>query len=142
MTHLHRFRTSVSIIPLLIFCGCIASCAPSLRSFAGAQSQIDDRLYFGREIRGRGELTEDEWRGFLRDIVTPRFPDGLTQWSAEGQWRDSSGAIVHEGTFVLELIHSDSERDDVAIAEIIERYKFLFHQESVMRVKSAAIVGF
>ncbi|MDB5036372.1 MAG: hypothetical protein JWQ98_3613 [Chlorobi bacterium] len=130
------------MVPLLALCCCIASCAPSLRWFAGAQSEADDRLYFGREIPGRGALTEDEWRGFLRDAVTPKFPDGLTHWNAEGQWRNSSGAIVREETFVLELIHPDSERDDAAIAGIIERYKSLFHQESVLRVKSLAVVGF
>ena len=58
-------------------------------------SQVRTTLYFGL-ARSKGSVSELEWQIFLRDEVTRRFPDGLTVWEAEGQWRTSAGSIDHE----------------------------------------------
>jgi hypothetical protein len=34
-------------------------------------------LFFGRNIKGRGALTEAEWVKFAADTITPNFPDGF-----------------------------------------------------------------
>lgn len=53
--------------------------------------QVRTTLYFGL-ARPKGSVTELEWQIFLRDEVTRRFPDGLTVWEAEGQWRTPAGS--------------------------------------------------
>ena len=55
-------------------------------------SQLRTTLYFGR-TRPKGSVSELEWQMFLRDEVTQRFPEGLTVWEAEGQWRTATGSI-------------------------------------------------
>lgn len=98
----------------------------------GARSQIRTTLYFaqlrlsGRPIRAR------EWQGFLRDEVTPRFPDGLTAWDARGQWRSPSGRVDHEPSKVLVLVHPDSEAARAAVQEVIAVYRKAFDNESVL----------
>lgn len=40
----------------------------------------------GAEDPAGGTMVAD--RLFLAEVVTPRFPEGLTVWRAEGQWLD------------------------------------------------------
>jgi hypothetical protein len=88
-------------------------------------------LYFGLN-RKTGSVSEPQWRAFLRDVVTPHFPQGLTVWEAGGQWRRADGAIVKERSKVLLLVHDDSAAVRASIADIVERYKQSFKQESVL----------
>jgi hypothetical protein len=88
-------------------------------------------LYFGG-ARPRGSVSELDWQIFLRDEVTPRFPNGMTVWDAEGQWRGSEGEIAHERTKVLLIMHPDTEAARRAIRAVIDRYRKAFDQESVL----------
>ena len=119
-----------------------AGCSSLGGGIEGGRPAVDDRLYFGRSIGGGGTVSDSAWSGFLRDVVTPRFPDGLTAWRAEGQWRGGSGEIVREESFVVELIHDDDPAADAAIDAVIARYKELFRQESVLLLRTRAWVRF
>src|SRR5438309_1488379 len=88
-------------------------------------------LYFGLSKPG-GAVTESEWHSFLQHEVTPRFPEGLTVWQADGQWREANGKIGHERAKVLLLVHEQSPELRPAIAGIIAAYKRSFAQESVL----------
>ena len=141
----HRSLLSVLLVGLFTTACAPAAVQPPLAASPSAsapQASISDRLYFGRSIPGGGTVSAADWAGFLRDVVTPRFPAGLTTWRAEGQWRDASGAIVQEESFVLELIHSANARSDTGIDEIIAEYKRRFRQESVLRVRDRVDVTF
>jgi hypothetical protein len=100
-------------------------------------------LYFGSERPDGSEVTQEELERFVDDEVTPRFPDGLTLLTGEGQWRDSSGEIVEEHSYVLILLYppNDKEAND-EIEEIREAYKRAFEQESVLRVDDLDEVSF
>ena len=101
---------------------------------------VQDLLYFGT-AKPTGVVTPAEWTDFLGDVVTPRFPQGLTVWQASGQWRGADGAIVREPSFVLSLIHPADEASEAAIRAIIGEYKARFRQEAVLRVRSQACVS-
>ncbi len=94
-------------------------------------SSMRTTLYFGLN-RKSGTVSEAQWRNFLRDYVTPRFPQGLTVWEANGQWRRADGVIVREPAKVLLLVHDESPAVKAAILAIIEDYKKAFEQESVL----------
>ena len=64
--------------------------------------------------------------------MTPRFPDGLTVWQADGQWRTSEGKIAREPARVLLLVHDETPSVRQSITEIVRLYKRDFHQESVL----------
>ena len=106
------------------------------------QTSISHRLYFGRGIPGGGSVSEQDWARFLAEVVTPRFPAGLTVWGAEGQWRGETGAIVKESSFVLELIHGPDAAAERAVREIAADYKRRFRQEAVLRVRDRVEVSF
>src|ERR1041384_5882132 len=61
-------------------------------------------IYFGL-TRPMGSISEAEWQNFLRDEVTPRFPDGLTVLEADGQYRRSDGSIQRERSKVLAILN-------------------------------------
>ena len=106
---------------------------------AASAPQIRTTLYFGL-TRPKGAVSELEWQIFLRDDVTKRFPDGLTVWEAEGQWRTPAGSIDHERTKVLLLVHPDSPQARQSVQEVITSYRRLFEQESVLW-ESARVCG-
>jgi hypothetical protein len=109
-----------------------------LRRMAAFGDTVADRLYFGRSIPDGGTVSDSAWAAFLREVVTPRFPDGLTVYRAEGQWREDDGRIVREETFVLEIVHPAGPSADADFREIAAEYKRRFRQQSVMRVTSPA----
>ena len=108
----------------------------------GTDSWSEYQLFFGLSQSDGGTITEEEWRAFLADTVTPRFPDGLTVISGNGQWRDSSGEILHEGSKLLIIYAPPGNDGRRAIDEISEEYERRFDQESVLRVIGSACVSF
>jgi hypothetical protein len=64
--------------------------------------------------------------------VTRRFPEGLTVWEAEGQWRSPAGSIDHEQSKVLLLVHADTPAARQSVQEVIETYRKTFEQQSVL----------
>lgn len=112
----------------------LASCA----STQPAYNVVTDRLYFGRAMPG-DQVGTGSWRDFLRDIVTPRFPDGLTWWDAQGQWKDSTGQVISERSFVLEIVRPYNvppQEADSSVMTIINAYKTRYSQQSVLWVRT------
>ncbi len=89
-------------------------------------------LFFGRDIKGRGLLTDAEWAEFAAEIITPNFPDGFTVFDGEGQWRNpQTGRIAGTRTKIL-LVATEREPDLARrLSTVIDAYKSKFHQQSV-----------
>src|ERR1700716_692929 len=129
---------TAGILALVIFlAGALAGTAVSAQRRApdpqcgSATAQVRTTLYFGLS-KQKGSVSELEWQMFLRDEVTSRFPEGLTSWEAEGQWRSADGVIGHERSKVLLLVHPDTVAARTAVQAVIERYRKGFEQESVL----------
>ena len=100
-------------------------------------------LSFGLRRRGGGEVTDDEWRTFLRDEVAPRFPNGLTVLDARGQWRGPDQRLVEEPSRVVIVLYEPTdETAGTRIEEIRHLYKTRFDQDSVMRADSIDRLSF
>jgi len=108
---------------------------------ADERRMVSETLYFGTATPG-GTVEPAEWAGFLRDSVTPRFPEGLTVWQASGQWRGADGKIVEEGSRVLTLVHADDASNAQKVEEIAAEYKRRFQQEAVLRTREPVCVSF
>ncbi|MBV9553775.1 MAG: DUF3574 domain-containing protein [Alphaproteobacteria bacterium] len=96
------------------------------------QRMLVAELFFGRAIRGRGDLTDGEWAQFAADAVTPNFPDGFTVFDGEGQWRDpTTGRIGREATKILLVAAKRAPDLAERLQAVIDAYKTRFHQKSV-----------
>jgi hypothetical protein len=134
-------RCLLPLIASVLIAGCATS-RPAVCT-GDARPQVRDLLYFGTAIPGgTGTVSATDWDAFLRDTVTPRFPDGLTVLAANGQWRGADGVVVREPSYVLELLHPGEASAEREIAAIVQAYKTRFRQEAVMRVTSPACVSF
>jgi hypothetical protein len=118
-----------------------ASAAPGVNAPAG-YTDVADRLLFGRSIPGGGEVSDAEVEAFLRDVVTPAFPQGFTVLTSRGQWQEASGAIAREAGFVLEVTHPPDAQTDAKLQRIADEYKRRFRQEAVLRVTTPASMRF
>ena len=99
-------------------------------------------LFFGLSRPDGSEITEAEFDGFLDDFVTPRFPDGLTLLSGDGQFKDSTDAIIEEGSKLLILLYPLSRESSALVDDIRSDYKDQFQQQSVLRADEQSCVSF
>ncbi len=98
-------------------------------------------LFFGLSKPG-GIVTEEEFQLFVDNKITPRFPDGLTLLSGKGQFRDSTGFIIQEGTKLLILLYPFNKARSADVEQIRTDYKDAFQQQSVLRVDEQSCVSF
>ncbi len=113
-----------------------ASCA------VGDTALVREVLYFGRNRPDGGVVSEAEWRRFLDEVLTPRFPAGLTVIQATGRWEGQSGVVEEENSEVVILLHGGNEAALRAIGEVIGEYKRRFQQEAVLRERTPTCARF
>jgi len=142
--HLRRLRTLLFAGALLAATGCASHrpIPPPAPAGAPFQAFISDRLYFGRAIPSGGVVSDSDWEKFLAEVVTPRFPAGLTVWRTQGQWRDKNSVIWREDGIILDLHHPDDATSETSVQEIMTEYKVRFRQEAVLRVRDPVAVQF
>lgn len=101
------------------------------------------QLFFGRDIPGRGPLTDAEWDNFVARAVTPQFPDGFTVTDGAGQWYDQeSGKLIQERSKIL-LVAADPDSDlKTRIGGVIAAYRAQFHERTVGVITSEACAAF
>jgi hypothetical protein len=111
-------------------------CRPPLEAW----TQVE--LYFGRDVGGDAVVSEEAFRDFLAETVTPLFPDGLSVVDVAGQFRDSKGAIVREPTKLLIILVPDAAGVAPDVETIVGAYKERFDQQSVLHAEQPVCVGF
>jgi hypothetical protein len=120
----------------------VASPAPAAVCAAGDTTMVRDVLYFGRNRPDGGVVGDAEWRGFLDEVVTPRFPAGLTVVEAVGQWKGERGAVEQERSEIVTLLHDGGGTARRAVEELAVEYKRRFRQEAVLRERMATCARF
>jgi hypothetical protein len=108
----------------------------------GDTAMVRDVVYFGRNRPGGGTVSDPDWRRFLDEVVTPRFPHGLTVVDATGQWRGQSGVVEQERSEIVTVFHAGDVASRQAIADVAAEYKRRFQQEAVLRERSATCARF
>jgi hypothetical protein len=108
----------------------------------GDTAMVRDVVYFGRNRPGGGTVSDADWQRFLDEVVTPRFPYGLTVVDATGQWRGQSGVVEQERSEIVTVFHGGDAASRQAIADVAAEYKRRFQQEAVLRERSATCARF
>ncbi len=119
-------------ILVMVLAGCRTDRVDAVRGASG-EPMIRTELFFGLGRPDGAEVTDEQWQTFVRDVVTPRFPEGLTVVSAAGQWQD--GDVIHrEPSRVLILLRpAKPDGSDERIEQIRSLFKERFNQSSVLR---------
>ncbi len=134
-------------VALLAACAFILSCSSEAQTNPcpqGSEPYTEYRLFFGLGNADNPQVvSDDEWNGFLEDIITREFPDGLTVLDAYGQYTDSaSGALIKEKTKVLIILVPRDDGSAPGIDRIIEEYKRRFSQQGVLRETKPTCASF
>ena len=136
-------RLALRLLFLLPLAGC-ATAATQTACPAGTEAATVTEAYFGRNVRDRAEVSEAEWDGFLREVVTPAFPDGLTAVEGAGQWRRTDGTVLRERSKVLTVVlpGQDEAAARIRFLPVEQAWKTRFRQQSVLTVHRRGCVGF
>ena len=138
MTNLKRLRKWA-----MVGCLGLASCASYQRS----------DLYFGRDIPGGappggappggGTVSEQQWKNFSDSVISHYFPEGYTEWDANGRWKDTdTKQTITEPTKVVTFFGKKTKERSVALDSIAQRYIRRFRQQSVLRTDIKSKVKF
>ncbi|MDE2181647.1 MAG: DUF3574 domain-containing protein [Alphaproteobacteria bacterium] len=115
------------------------------RSFAacpeGMKPAIEAELFFGRDIGENFAVSDRDWRRFVADEISSRFPNGFTIEDARGQWSAPDGHIVRESSKHVTIV-IEASGDAASIAKIRDGYKRRFHQDSVLLVEREVCSSF
>jgi SAM-dependent methyltransferase len=120
--------------PFLLITG--ASRAASLPTHArkahrDCAERVHVRFVFGLRRPG-GPVSETEWMAFLSEVLTPRFPNGLTIIEASVQWRGTGDRSEREPSRIVEIVQDELPDVNHRIGEVVTTYKNRYQQESVM----------
>ncbi len=126
---------------LLVGAGALGACTPVVQTAAPASAcaaplkpAVEVALYFG-------EVSPAEWRTFLDEEVTPRFPDGLSVIDIYGQYRSRQGAIGRERSKLLVIVVFDAPAHGPRVQAIVDSFRQRYKQESVLRVERPVCAG-
>jgi hypothetical protein len=110
------------------------TCATDVAQANGDDPFVRTELFFGTARPDGSAVTEAEWRAFLAEEITPRFPDGLTVVTGLGQWSEGDGAIVQERSKLVILLYprDGALAGGALVEEIRAAYTEQFQQESVL----------
>jgi hypothetical protein len=109
---------------------------------AGQEAHRTAQLFFGRNIGDKPGVSEADFRRFMDEDVTPKFPDGLTVMDGGGQWRGEENKLIREAAKVVMIVLPKGRDVSGRIDAVRNAYKTRFHQESVLLITQAACVSF
>lgn len=98
------------------------------------EDMLNVTLYFVLDRRDDNPVSEDQWKDFIKNKVTPHFPKGLTVTSGRGQYLAASGTLYDEDSKILHIVYEREINSDEKIEELREWFCQEYDQESVMRV--------
>jgi hypothetical protein len=103
---------------------------------AGLSPLVEAQLFFG------GSIAAEQWRAFMDQEITPRFPDGFTVLVTQGQWRNRDGTISRETGHELLIVMMRSQTGEESLNRVRDAYKRRFMQESVLLAEATVCAGF
>ncbi len=146
---IHPKRKEFLSIALLFLLSLWAINAMAQRSDSSTESVSSElswtrtELYYGAGRLPADDTKDTRWENYINEVVTPRFPEGLTLLEGTGQWRVKEGQTPRRNrTRILILIHEDTEEKSRKVDEIRTLWKEISGQQSVLRVSQPADVSF
>lgn len=125
----------------LLLAGCVTT--PAGPACPAGQSYLQTaQLFFGRSVGDQPAVSEADFRKFVDEELTPRFPDGLTVLDGGGQWRGKENNLIREASKVVLIVLPKGRDGGGRIEAARTAYKSRFHQESVMVVTQGSCVSF
>jgi hypothetical protein len=140
----------VRVVKMLCLIATLAGCSTQQSPLRAVTCPADQgtpmlvfQLFLGASVRGQGEVTDQAWRDFVDQVVTPNLPNGYTVFDGTGAWLDpATTATIHEKTRVLLAALPDTPAAAASIARVRESYASQFRQSLVGMTVAPACASF
>jgi len=100
------------------------------------------QLFFGRSAGETPRVSEAEFRRYVDEELTPRFPDGLTILDGGGQWKGEENKLIREASKVVLIVLAKGPDQQPRLEAARAAYKTRFKQDAVMLITQPACVSF
>jgi hypothetical protein len=87
-------------------------------------------------------VIDSAWTTFVRDVLTPSFPEGATVFNASGQWLAPNDVLVRKSSWVVELLHPATRESETRVQNVIDACKTRCAQQAVLRMVTAVRATF
>jgi len=134
-------RTLAALALALGLAGCMAVPEPEVCP-AGQERLRTAQLFFGRNVKDQPRVSEVDFRKFVDQELTPRFPEGLTVLDGNGQWRGPENQLFREASKVVLIVMPARSDASDRLQAVRTAYKTRFQQESVLVITQPACVSF
>ena len=111
----------------------LAACQSPLQGGRWLRSEV----FFGMAKSDGTPVSAAEWQLFVDEVVTLRFPSGLSIVDVTGQ-----GRVVKEPSKMLVLLYPQGSEAERQIDQIRTEYCRRFNQDAVLKVTTKARVAF
>jgi hypothetical protein len=136
---LSRLRVALT----LVFVCSLAACAGRAPVCpAGQQSIRTAQLFFGRNDLAASRIDDAEFRRFVDQELSPRFPDGLTMLDGGRQWAGAENQRIRESAKVVLIVLPGRGDARARIAAVRAAYKARYHQDPALVVSEPACASF
>lgn len=136
-----RVVTISAVLGSLALAGCASLPTPAACP-VGQEPMRTAQLFFGQNIGGKPGVSEADFRKFVDEELTPRFPSGLTVLEGGGQWKGDENRLIREASKVVVLVLPNGPDAGKKLDAARKAYKARFRQDSVLLVTQAACVDF
>ncbi|MDB5475710.1 MAG: hypothetical protein JWP49_1221 [Phenylobacterium sp.] len=122
----------------------LGSCAtlPPKGCPAGQERLRTAQLFFGHTAADQPRVTDRDFRRFVDEELTTRFPDGLTVLDGGGQWKGAENRRIREASKVVLIVLPKAGDPQDRLAAVKAAYKTRFKQDSELLVTPPACVSF
>jgi Protein of unknown function (DUF3574) len=134
-------RALGAVIIAFALVGC-ATTPPAPACPVGQEYRHTAQLFFGRNVGDKPGVSEADFRRFVDEELTPRFPDGLTVLDGGGQWRGEENRLIREAAKVVLIVLPKGREVPGRIDAARNAYKSRFHQDAVLMISQGACVSF
>jgi hypothetical protein len=136
-----RAALLVSVMSVLVLGGC-TTIRPAPVCPVGQEPMRTAQLFFGQNIGDKPGVSEADFRRFVDEELTPRFPQGLTVLDGGGQWKGSEDKLIREASKIVVLVLAPGGGSGSKLDEVRAAYVQRFKQDSVLLVTQKACVDF
>lgn len=101
---------------------------------------VKTELFFGLS-QSNSDISEKQWKDFKKDFIDKKF-SGYTEVECNGFWIDDDNNSLSEKCKMIIYLNKGSKEDSLAIVYVINNYKKVFNQESVLKVETRVYASF
>jgi hypothetical protein len=131
---------ALAAIALVLALGGCATLQKTAACPAGQSRLQTAQLFLGRNPGDGPVISEAEFRRFIAEEVSPRFPGGLSVVDGGDRWRGEENRMIREASKVVLIALPSGAHAADRIEAVQSAYRARFQRESVVKITEAGCV--